>query len=281
MLPGMSELDPLSPLAAPQPAETSAVISAPLIAVTVGDPARSHDPALAVRKNELYAAALSRQGGQPVLVDSTTPSADRDRLFAAMDALLMTGGADIDPALYGQPIAGSTELDPARDELELAAWREAERRGLPVYGVCRGLQAINVFSGGSLIQDVPSHAGVSYGSGPALTHDLELDPAGLIARTTGARHLTVNSYHHQAVAPEGLAPGLRQSAWSTSESGRLVEGLEGAGERWIVGIQCHPERLESTPAEFEALWRAFVDAARASRETRDRSTVSAETVRAR
>lgn len=269
----MSQLDPRWTHAAERSAEPTAEpsatgSSAPLIAVTVGDPARSHDPSLATFKNGLYAAAVARQGGQPVLVNSATPAAERARVLAAMDALLLTGGADIDPALYGRPVDGAIDLDPARDELELAAWRETERRGLPVYGVCRGLQAINVFAGGSLIQDVPSHAGTPYGSGPALTHELELDPAGLIGLLTGAATLTVNSYHHQAIAPEGIAPGLRASAWSDSEMGRLVEGVESTGDRWIVGIQCHPERAESTPAEFEALWQAFVAAARASRTAR-------------
>jgi putative glutamine amidotransferase len=277
MLPGMPELDPLSAdPAAPSPGPGAAAPSpgpgaaapAPLIAVTVGDPARSHDPSLAVFKNNLYAAAIARQGGKPVLVSTLTPAAERARVFAAMDGLLLTGGADIDPARYGQPVDGAVDLDPARDELELAAWRETERRGLPVYGVCRGIQAINVFAGGSLIQDVPSHAGTPYGSGPALTHDLELDPAGLIAQLTDADTLTVNSYHHQAIALDGLAPGLRPNAWSASEAGRLIEGLEGTGDRWIVGIQCHPERAESTPAEFEAHWQAFVDAARSSRSAR-------------
>ena len=251
MLPGMSNRNPPPDVA-------------PLIAVSVGDPALSADPALAARKNDLYAAAIARHGGDPVLVSSAVPAAERDLVFVAMDGLLLTGGADLDPALYGEAVNGATGLDPDRDELELVAWREAERRGLPVYGVCRGLQAINVFAGGSLMQDVPSHAGIPYGSGPAHTHALELDPAGLIGRTVGAATLTVNTYHHQAISPDGLAPGLRANAWSESESGRLVEGFEGSGDRWIAGIQCHPERTESTPAGFEALWQAFVEAARVS-----------------
>ncbi len=289
MLRGMS--DPNAPATPPgsvtPPGDTSPpLISSPLIVVTVNDPALAADPTLAAYKNELYADGVRRHGGEPALVSKAAPTVERDRLFAAMDALLLTGGADIDPALYGEPLNGATDVDRARDELELAAWRESVRRSLPVFGICRGLQAINVFAGGSLIQDVPSHAGTPYGSGPAHTHVLEVDPAGLIGtslgggadvggvggvgadrtdRTTGgiAITLTVNTYHHQGIAPDGLAAGLRPNAWSDSEAGRLVEGFEATGDRWIVGIQCHPERTESTPARLEGLWQAFVDAARA------------------
>lgn len=237
---------------------------APLIVVTVADHALSSDPALAARKNELYAAGIRRHGGEPVLVSTATPAAERDRKFAAMDGLLLTGGADIDPALYGEPLNGATDVDRARDELELAAWRESERRLVPVFGICRGLQAINVFAGGRLIGDVPGHAGTPYGSGPAHTHALAVDPAGLIGRAVGGASLTVNTYHHQAIAADGLAPGLRPNAWADSESGRLVEGFEAQDGRWIVGIQCHPERTESTPVELEAVWHAFVEAASGS-----------------
>ncbi|MGD0019723.1 MAG: gamma-glutamyl-gamma-aminobutyrate hydrolase family protein [Candidatus Limnocylindrales bacterium] len=255
----------------------------PLIAITVADPARSDDPALAARKNELYAAAIARHGGTPALLHGGTPPQERDRLLAPMDGLLLAGGADIDPAKYGETANGAVEIDRVRDELELSAWRAAERRSLPVLGICRGLQAVNVFSGGKLLADVPSHAGTPYGQGPAHTHDLEIDPATRLGRAVAgaapdgvaggdsddaALQLQVNSFHHQAVSLEGLAPGLRSSAWAYSEAGRLVEGLESPDGRWIVAVQCHPERTESTPDEFEGLWEGFIQAARAARAER-------------
>ncbi len=249
----------------------------PIIAVAVADPARSTDPALTARKNELYADAIRRHGGTAVFLSAATPSAKRDRLIGEMAGLLLTGGPDIDPALYHEPVDGATDVDPARDGLEQLAWREAERRSVPVLGICRGLQAINVFSGGSLLQDVPSHAGLPYGQGPAHVHNVEIDPESRLARalaggspeglaTTDADddtiELVVNTYHHQAVDHDRLAPGLRAVGWASSEAGRLVEALESCEDRWVVGVQCHPERTESTPDEFEGVWEAFVHAAR-------------------
>ena len=255
----------------------------PLIVITVSDPARQGDPALAARKNELYAAETARHGGTPALLDPATPAPERARLLGEMNGLLLSGGADIDPALYGEAVAGAADTDRDRDELEQAAWREAERRSLPVFGICRGLQAVNVFSGGKLLQDVPDHAGTPYGKGPAHTHDLEIEPASRIGRLVAAAapdgvaagdeddsalQLQVNTYHHQAVTAAGLAPGLRATAWAYSEAGRLVEGLESGDGRWIVAVQCHPERTESTPEELDGLWTGFVEAAALARTAR-------------
>jgi gamma-glutamyl-gamma-aminobutyrate hydrolase PuuD len=136
---------------------------------------------------------------------------------------------------------------------------------------------INVFAGGSLLQNVPSHAGTPYGEGSAHTHNMEIDPNSRLGRALAEGspeglattdeddatiELTVNTYHHQAVDHSHLAPGLRAVGWAASEAGRLVEGLESRDGRWIVAVQCHPERTESTPDEFEGLWEAFVRAAR-------------------
>jgi gamma-glutamyl-gamma-aminobutyrate hydrolase PuuD len=201
-----------------------------------------------------------------------------------MDGLLLSGGPDIDPALYGAKSQDAEAPDPARDQLDLAAWREADRRSVPVLGICRGLQAINVFSGGSLMQDVPGHAGTPYRQGEAKMHDLEIDPRSRLGRavaeaspdglaagdeTDGELELQVNTFHHQAVGRDQLAPKLRPVAWSWSEEGRLIEGLEGPSGRWLVGIQCHPERTESTPEELEGLFQDFVEAAAAGRNSRE------------
>lgn len=256
-----------------------AAAASPLIVITVADPARSDDPDLATRKNELYAAGIARHGGKPALLHTGTPPTERDRLLAAMDGLLLGGGADIDPALYGETVSGAGEIDRARDELELSAWRESERRSLPVFGICRGFQAINVFAGGKLMQNVPDHAGTPYGQGPAHTHDLEIEPGSRLGRAVAgaspdglaaedpddaALQLQVNSFHHQAICLEALAPALRPSAWAYSEAGRLVEGLESREGRWIAGLQCHPERTESTPEELDGIWSDFVVAALAA-----------------
>ena len=249
----------------------------PPIVLIVADAAHSTNPALTLSKSELYLDAVRRHGGDPVPVSVATPPVERDRLLGEMAGLVLNGGPDLDPALYNEPVAGATDIDAPRDKLDQVAWREAERRSVPVFGICRGFQAINVFSGGSLLQDVPSHAGTPYGRGPAKTHDMEIDPNSRLARALAegspeglaatdedddAVELVVNTYHHQAVDHAGLAASLRPVGWAASEAGRLVEALESRDDRWIVAVQCHPERTESTPDEFEGLWEAFVRAAR-------------------
>ena len=240
----------------------------PRIVVTVADPAIQSDPAIARAKNERYVDGVARHGADPIVLDATSDEASRRAAFAAMDGLLLTGGADLDPARYGEPVAGSVGIEPERDALEAAAWAAAATRDLPVLGICRGLQAINVFSGGTLIQHVEGHSGPGWGEGPAATHPLRIEPGSRLARilfpSRAPAQLEVNSYHHQGIRPANLAPGLVATAWATAEGGPLIEGLEARAGRLVLGIQCHPERTESTPEEFERLFAAFVEACRAS-----------------
>ena len=239
---------------------------APKIVVTVAAVA-DPDAAVALRKNSLYAEAVARHGGEPIVLDERSSENDRAAAFAAMDGLLLSGGADIDPARYDQPVRGATDLEPERDALEHAAWTASQERGLPVLGICRGFQAINVFSGGALLQHVDGHIGASYGHGPGKTHPLRVAPGTRLARIlfpTNARGgvLEVNTYHHQGVRAADLAPGLVASAWAGSPAGDLIEGLEAADGRFVMGVQTHPERTESTPGAFDRLFGVFVDAAR-------------------
>jgi putative glutamine amidotransferase len=235
----------------------------PRIVVTVAVATAQSEPAIAARKNELYADAVARHGAEPVVLDATASPAERAAAFASMDGLLLSGGADLDPARYGQPVAGSVGIEPDRDELEAAAWSAALVRSVPILGLCRGLQAINVFSGGTLLQQVDGHVGAAWGHGPAATHPLRVAPGTSLAAFVGSHPpLEVNSYHHQGIRPSDLAPGLVASAWADSSAGLLIEGLERTDGRFIVGVQCHPERTDSTPAAFERLFAAFVEAAR-------------------
>jgi gamma-glutamyl-gamma-aminobutyrate hydrolase PuuD len=246
---------------------TSAPSSAPRVLVTVAVAARQSDPAIAERKNRLYADAVRRHGGEPIVIDAAASEADRRHAFESMTGLLMSGGADLDPARYGRQNEGSAVTEPDRDDLEAAAFSAAEARGLPVLGVCRGFQALNVFLGGRLVQDVGGHIGKSYGLGPAMTHPVRIAAGTRLARilfptNAGGGRLEVNSYHHQAVRTTDLAPALVANAFATSPAGELVEGAETRGGRFVIGIQCHPERQDSTPPAFERLFRVFVDACR-------------------
>jgi putative glutamine amidotransferase len=257
------------------PAYPASVTDRPRIVITVAAPAGRRDPELAERKNRLYAEAIVRHGGEPVVVDATTSPADRAAAFASMDGLLLSGGADIEPARYGKAASGSIDIEADRDSLEVAAWDASVEREVPVLGICRGFQLLNVLHGGTLLQHLDGHAGPSYGQGPAKRHPLRVVPGTRLARIlfpTNVRGgvLSVNTYHHQAVRSADLASGLIASAWSASSAGELVEGLEseaGSG-RFVIGVQCHPERTESTPDAFDRLWRVFVDACRGSVATR-------------
>jgi putative glutamine amidotransferase len=237
----------------------------PSIVVTLAVAAEHAQPDLARRRNELYLEAVRRHGGVPLPLDAGALPSEREAAFEAMDGLLLSGGTDIDPARYGQPELGSREVERKRDELESRAWEVARHRDIPILGICRGLQAINVFSGGSLVQHVEGHAGAGWGSGAPATHPIELVPgtrlATLLEADAGERPV-VNAYHHQGIRESDLAPGLVAAAWADSSAGPLVEGLESAEGSFLVGVQCHPERTESTPAAFERLFAAFVEAAR-------------------
>ena len=240
---------------------------APRIVVTVAVAARQSEPEITVRKNALYAGSVARHGGEPIVHDADADEATRAAAFAAMDGLLISGGADLHPERYGQASRGSTTIEPDRDALEWEAWSVAQSRDLPVLGVCRGFQAINAFSGGTLLQHVDGHQGPRWGTGPAKIHPIRVAPGTRLARilfptNAGGGVLRVNTYHHQAVRPSDLAPGLVANAWASSPAGDLIEGLEADDGRFIFGLQCHPERTESTPPAFERLFSVFVDAAR-------------------
>ena len=242
---------------------TSTAGSRPRIVVTLAVAAAQTAPELAARKNVLYTEAVVRHGAEAIALDADASPDARRAAFEAMDGLLLSGGADLHPARYGQPVRGSKDIEPDRDALEAAAWSVAIARSVPVLGLCRGLQAINVFSGGTLLQHVPGHDGHAWGRGPATTHPIRLVPGSRLARiVTDDGPLEVNSYHHQGIRPADLAPGLAASAWADSEAGPLIEGIEATDGRFIVGTQCHPEREESTPAAFERLFAAFVAACR-------------------
>lgn len=239
----------------------------PRIVVTLMVAARQSEPDIAARKNALYVDSVVRHGATAVALDAASSAADRGAAFATMAGLLLTGGADLDPSRYGATNQGSEGVEPDRDELEAAAWAAAAARGVPVLGICRGLQAMNALSGGGLLQHVDGHAGAGWGHGPALTHAMRLVPGTRMARilspsNSGGGVLTVNSYHHQAVRPADLAPGYAPSALAASPSGDLVEGFESTSGPFRMAIQCHPERTESTPKAFERLFSFFVDACR-------------------
>lgn len=218
-----------------------------------------------------YLDAVWQAGGIPLVPPPIDDNAALDQLAALADALVLPGGAfDIDPALYGeQRHARCGELKPERTALEVALLERALARGLPVLGVCGGMQLINVVRGGALWQDLPSqapspleHQQTTSKSLPA--HEVEVVAGTLLSRVVATARLPVNSTHHQAV--KALGAGLVVSARATDG---LVEGIEDPSLPFLVGVQWHPESMREAPQR--AIYRALVEAARVRADSGSRS----------
>jgi putative glutamine amidotransferase len=179
-----------------------------------------------------------------------------DTVPTDIDGLLLAGGYDIAPERYGADNEGSHHIDPGRDELEINAARIAIERDIPVLGICRGFQMLNVVHGGQLLQDIPDHDPPLDQDGGVL-HEIRPTQGSRLARATGSEQQTVNSYHHQAVTREILGDGLEV----TVEVDGLVEAFEATARRWVVGVQWHPERKWEVSPESVGIFDAFVAAA--------------------
>ena len=199
-----------------------------------------------------YADAVAEAGGEPVLLPTGAISAE---VVARLDGLIVAGGADVDPARYGQAAgAHTTVLRPERDESELAALQAALDRDLPVLAICRGMQLLNVALGGDLVQHLPDveKAGIhDPGAGRYQPREVRTAPGSRLHRLLGPS-APVACHHHQALAR--LAPDLTATAWA--EDG-VVEGVEAPGRQFCLGVQWHPE--EGTDRR---LFAAQVEAAR-------------------
>ncbi|MEU6449363.1 gamma-glutamyl-gamma-aminobutyrate hydrolase family protein [Streptomyces sp. NPDC048232] len=197
-----------------------------------------------------YLTKVAEAGGSPFLLPPMLEAVDD--LMALADALLITGGADIDPARYGAERDPHTfPPDELRDATDLAALAVAERRGIPVLGICRGLQVITVSRGGTLHQHLPAHGPTV--PGRHTPRDITVAPDSVLGRVLG-ESVTGQCHHHQGVAEPG--EGLRATAWAREDG--VIEAVEDPGARFLVGFQPH---AEEGGAEITGLFKAFVDAA--------------------
>jgi putative glutamine amidotransferase len=243
-------------------ANTMGMRMRPLIAVTTSELRRPEDvrarpqgepPKVEVALATLYPEAIERAGGIPLIVPLLRPEAI-GALLERVDGICLPGGPDLQPSTYGDqphPELGPTE--PRVDGVELALVRAADRRGLPLLGICRGMQALNVARGGTLHQHLPDvvgdqlrHRQPEHGS--IVTHRVETAPRSRLRATLGGPALEVNSFHHQAVRT--LGRGLVATAWAPDGT---IEAVEEPGERFVMGVQWHAEGLRAHAPLFDLL----------------------------
>lgn len=223
-----------------------------------------------------YVEAVEAAGGVPVLLAPPGPDvevegppggepgpalAERVRaLLDRLDGLLLTGGGDVDPAWFGQPEREKPRLkQPLRDRFEIPLVREALGRDMPVLGICRGHQVLNIAAGGDIYQDVRLAVPAPldhWQSGEKAAHGVALAPGSRLAGILGGTEWMTNSVHHQSVGR--IAPGF--TACGLAPDG-IVEAIEAPGLRFAVGVQWHPELLWRAAPEQARLFAAFVDAA--------------------
>jgi putative glutamine amidotransferase len=199
-----------------------------------------------------YLRAIEAAGGMPVVLP---PLGDASALLDRLDGICLSGGPDLDPDAYGA-VQRHSELgptDPDLDAFELALARAADERGLPILGICRGAQALNVARGGTLHQHLPGHRQTEPAT--ATTHSVRVETGSRLATLVGTRPLRVNSFHHQAV--ERLGGGLRAVAWAGDGT---IEAVEAPGAPFLLGVQWHAEGLVGL-ARHRALFEALVVAA--------------------
>jgi putative glutamine amidotransferase len=247
-------------------------VSGPRIGIT--SETIEHDGRAISASNRVYVDAVLEAGGLPIVLP-VVPGESAADMLEGLDGLLLSGGGDIEPARYGQRTTAELDgVDPARDAFELPLVCSALERRLPILGVCRGHQVLNVALGGSLEQ----HVGLGHrekGRPADVIHHVDVAPHSLLGAVLGTRSIGVNTLHHQAVVEAGA--GLQVVA--RSDDG-LIEGVEGVGDLRVLGVQWHPELLVHLP-EHLALFRWLVAEAATAPATRPTRRIPVAPVRGR
>lgn len=224
----------------------------PRIALTLGRPTRER-----ADSERRYVDALEGAGAEVIVVRPSDP------IPSAIAGLLLAGGGDVAAARYGDEETDCRSVEEARDELELTLAARFMELDLPILGICRGFQVLNVAHAGRLIQDVAGHAA----DGRLIQHhDVRPLEGSRLALATGGRPLAVNSRHHQAVDLGTLGHRLV----ATAMVGELVEAFEATDRRWVVGVQWHPERAgEVSPGAGRLIDALVAESARTGSERAD------------
>ncbi|MEG1932265.1 MAG: gamma-glutamyl-gamma-aminobutyrate hydrolase family protein [Pygmaiobacter sp.] len=216
-------------------------------------------PPLIHQLSSAYVDAVERAGGIALLLPSSCNPAMVEEALSRVDGLLLPGGGDLDPTLYGQrPVRELDFVQPRYDAFELAAVRVALSAQMPVLGICRGMQVLNVALGGSLYQDLEKNGYLAHQLSmfprEAVTHRVKLLGKSRLAEAVGTQDLGVNSFHHQGICR--LASGLIETAWSQDG---VIEAFELPGNHFMMGVQWHPECMSDSTAQ-QNVFGAFLKA---------------------
>lgn len=214
-----------------------------------------------------YVSAIIEAGGAPLLIPSVQNEDVLAAIYTTLDGLLLTGGGDIDPKHYQESVNGTemNGIQPHRDYAEITLTKWALRDDLPILGICRGQQLINVVLGGTLHQDIPSviedkshdHRGSNHTPDRSVhAHDVRFEEGCKLAAVFGTETFKVNSLHHQAINRVG--EGLRVIANSPDN---VPEAIESTRHRWVVAVQWHPEELRIKETKTAQLFHTFIEAA--------------------
>jgi putative glutamine amidotransferase len=237
-------------------------VSAPLIGIT-GYRSLPYGPLaqFTFNLNESYVRAVQAAGGLPVIIPPALKEDELHELFRRLDGLLLSGGGDIDPSIFGQAQHPATRgVSEERDRAELALIRWALAEDKPMLAICRGIQVMNVATGGTLIQDIPAQisdaAAHTFSDDTPrnhIAHTVAVEACARLAHILGKTTVTTNSWHHQSCLAPGQ--GIVYTAWAPDG---VVEGAEAPGHRFAIGVQWHPEEMFHERTDMLALFRALI-----------------------
>lgn len=207
--------------------------------------------------NSNYLDAIREFGGIPLVIPAEAGEEEQKYLLDLCDGLLLTGGNDIDPSLYGEAVLNNTVVTaPERDKGEPRLCEFATQRALPILGICRGMQMLNVHFGGTLYQDIPTQLETTVDH--QANHDCGLIPASPLWELIGEDSIAVNSHHHQAV--KDVAPGFEVMGKC---SDGIIEAMWKTDAKFLWAVQWHPEKIWETESSSAKIFTAFIDACKA------------------
>ncbi len=240
--------------------------------LVVGVTTRRGDQAWVAENTKNYLNTLQDHGAVPVVLSPDQPArlpsgeiympnaAGRlpEEVLGHLHGLILSGGGDVDPRHFGAELDGAEldSIDHKRDELELGLARSALTLDLPLFGICRGCQVLNVAAGGGMIQHFDGHRSPKHGTA---FHDVLVEESTHFRQIVGEERFSVNTFHHQGMDRASIAPIFRPVAVAQPDNW-LVEAYEGPSYRWVVGVQWHPERIFELAEPHARLWQSFLSA---------------------